>query len=208
MNYKPDPRAEYKMLEDFYTNGESEEMPAGLQMIERIYQEAWQHLKLGFLPYKKIANLLRGKFPELGLSSRNALNHVCNAAQYYAQSKIESKDLHRRRLTDMLYKQIELIQQTVARHKPLEAAKEIRAVSAEIAKLTGAYEPELIEDQEPQEIVFLLHDDAKKVPGIKAISEGKLIREIEGMAKQYELDEAEKEKIINEDVLGGLPARK
>ena len=205
MNYKYSPATEYKMLEDFYADGSSDQMPPQLEKLETIYQEAWKHLKLGFLSYKKIAKMVQGKFQGYGLSYRNAYNHVCNAAAYYAQAKKESKDLHRARLTELLYKQAKLIQDTVARHEPIKAAAELRSISKAISDLNGVYEPELPEDMEAQEIIFLLHDDAKKIPGIKAIPEGRLVNEIEQMAKQFELDEEEKNKIIQQDVYGGLP---
>lgn len=205
MNIHIDPEKEYRMMQQFFQNGGNvDNMPKELLRVRQIWKEADRLIRrYGYYDNERIANQLIADHPEFNLAPSTAKQHVTAAKRYFDFVETETPATHRRRLTDLLYKQIEKLQ-IYQPNNPINSSKVINELIKTIAFINH-----LEKEDEPPKIdetgsMLVISDAAIDFPDMKRYTDAQLYAIIEDVTEIVDLTPAEKKKLIDKDVNGKL----
>ena len=205
MNIKLDPEKEFKIMQQFFSNGGSvDNMPEELLRVRRIWKEADRLVRR--YPYydnEKIANQLMADLPEFKLATSTAKQHVTAAKRYYDFVETDSPETHRRILIDILYKQIAKLQIYQA-NNPIKTAEAICKITEQISRLKGLDKETGVPNVETGTSFLMLSSSALDFPDMRNYTDSQLYAIIEDVTDVVDLSPGEKKKLIDKDINGKL----
>jgi hypothetical protein len=208
MNLNISPEIEFDMMQQFFLNGgNSDNMPEELLRVKRIWKRADELVrKYPYYDNEKIANQLMSDLPEYNLALSTAKKHVTYAKKYFDQVEAETPATHRRILTDILYRQIAILerQQLVLPSKAHQISKVIESISNRISSLNHLYDQEKEQNENQGDIFLVLSNNDLDFPDIPSISEKELQKAIKKVTEEVDISPDEFEKIMQKDVKGNV----
>lgn len=208
MNLHISPDSEFDMMQQFFLNGgSSDSMPEELLRVKRIWKRADELVrKYPWYDNEKIANQLMADLPEYPMSLSSAKRHVTNAKKYFDHVETETPATHRRILTDILYRQIAILEQQQLAYpwKAHQISKAIEQVSNRISSLNHLYDREAEEPAEQGDIYLSLSSNDLEFPDIPSITEKELQKAIKKVTEVVEVTPEEIETLIKKDVKGNV----
>ncbi len=208
MNLTIHPETEYNMMQEFFLNGgTSDTMPEELLRVRRIWKRADELVrKYPYYNNEKIANQLIVDLSEYNLALSTAKQHVTYAKKYFDQVEAESPATHKRILSDLLYRQIAMMEEQQARYpsKAHQIGKTIEVLVNRLASINHLYDKETEQEDAHGDVFLILSGNDLDFPDIPSVTETELQKAIKSVTDEIEVTPAEIDKIIEKDVKGNI----